>query len=185
MSLLAVALAASLLGPASLSAIRPTVSVPSAADEHPAPKLPGQGRRFYIFVTIRPVSLLKEPDASYIGVVGVDRGGRALDGRHHYLLHFAPTDLPPNDALWSLTALENDPFRNPPKVDGMVGRGAKLHFNPDGSLDLHLQRTRPEAPRVNWVRTPAGAFNVVAHVRWPGAPSPRSDWRLPSVQRLD
>lgn len=67
----------------------------------------------------------------------------------------------------------------------MVGRGTKLHFNPDGSLDLHLQQTQPEAPRVNWVRTSAGAFNVLAHLRWRGAPSPRSDWKLPTVQRLD
>jgi hypothetical protein len=185
MYLFAVGLAALLLGPAPLSAIRSAVSVPPAAAEHPPPEFPGERRRFYIFVAVQPVSLVKEPEASYLGVVGVDRDGRALDGRHRYVLHFARTELPPNDVLWSLTALENDPFRNPPKADGMVGRGAKLYFNPDGSFDLHLQRTRPEAPGINWVRTPAGAFNVVAHVRWPGAPSPRSDWKLPSVQRLN
>jgi hypothetical protein len=184
MSLFAVPLAALLVGPAPFSAILPAISVSPAADERPAPAA-GQGRRLYVFVTVRPVLLLKEPDASYLGVVGADREGRPLDGRHRYLLHFARTELPPNDALWSLTALESDPFRNAPKADGMVGRGAKLHFNPDGSLDLHLQRTRPEAPRVNWVRTPAGAFNLVAHVRWPGAPSPGPDWKLPRVQRLD
>ena len=185
MFVFAVGLAALLLGPAPFSAIRPAVSVPSAGAEHPSPDSPRERRRFYVFVAVQPVSLVKEPEASYFGVVGVDRDGRALDGRHRYVLHFARTELPPSDALWSLTALENDPFRDPPKADGMVGRGAKLYFNPDGSFDLHLQRTRPEASGVNWVRTPAGAFNLVAHLRWPGAPSPPSDWKLPSVQRLN
>jgi hypothetical protein len=185
MSLSAVSLAALLLGPAPLPAIGPAVAAPPVGNVQFRSELREPRRRFYVFVTVRPVSLPKQPDANYLGLVGVDHEGRALDGRHRYLVHFPPAELPPNDALWSLTALESDPFADPPKADGMIGCGAKLRFNADGSLDLYLQRTRPASVGVNWVRTPAGSFNVLAHLRWPGAPHVPSDWRLPRVQRLD
>jgi len=32
-----------------------------------------------------------------------DGAGRALDGRHDYVMHFPAGQLPPNDAFWSLT----------------------------------------------------------------------------------
>ena len=78
-------------------------------------------------------------DATYPNV-RVDAAGQPLHGSHRYRLHFAPGQLPPVHAFWSVTAYGADDFL----IDNPLGRHAlgdrdPLVFNADGSLDLWVQ----------------------------------------------
>jgi hypothetical protein len=45
-----------------------------------------------------------------------DGAGKALDGNHKYIMHFAAGQLPQSDAFWSLTMGDRKkPFRSKPK----------------------------------------------------------------------
>ena len=171
---------------AALLAIQPSIAAlaPPGPQAVPVPQHP---RRLFIVISVRPAAPQPPPDPSYFGVVGVDDAGRPLEGGHRYRVHFERDRVPPKTAVWSLFALESDPFRaGPPVEGGMLGHRDRLHFNDDDSLDVYLQRAQPAAaqPR-NWLRTPAGRFNLVAHVRFPGATEPSAEWKIPTVERLD
>lgn len=75
-------------------------------------------------------------DATYPNT-RVDADGRPLHGSQRYRLHFAPGQLPPVRAFWSLTAYGVDDFliANPLKRHALGDRDP-LAFNADGSLDL-------------------------------------------------
>ena len=74
--------------------------------------------------------------------------GRDLDGATRYRIHFAPGQLPPVGAFWSLTLYGPDGFFTANSLDryAIGDRTPGLTRNPDGSLDLYVQHTRrPEA----------------------------------------
>jgi len=173
---------------AAFLAIQPSIAV-LAPPGPPSVPVPQNPRKLFIVISVRPGVPQPQPppDPSYFGVVGVDDAGRPLEGGHRYRVHFERDGVPPKSALWSLFALESDPFRpGPPAKGGMLGHRDRLHFNDDDSLDVYLQRTQPAGtPPRNWLRTPAGRFNLVAHVRFPGATEPSSEWKIPTVERLD
>jgi hypothetical protein len=192
MDFVTIPLAALLIGQSSIRALAPVVhsSEIARSEPPPVPALQHGGTPLVLIALIRvgPLPPPKpDPGPSYLGLVGIDAGGRPLDGMHRYLLHFTKDDLPPAGTLWSLTALENDPFRSSTLAEGgMLGRRDDLHYNSDSSLDVYLQREPPAAARHrNWLRAPSGPFNILAHVRWQSATSAKNGWQLPSVKRLD
>jgi Protein of unknown function (DUF1214) len=137
-----------------------------------------------IIAVLRPPPPEPDSDPSHVELVGVDNQGRPLDGAHRYVVHFAKDALPPPDTRWSLTALENDPFGG--GAGGMLGRGDPLHYNADRSLDVYLQREPPSrGRRANWLRSPAGRFNLVAHLRCPVGGGTHTEWTVPGVKRSD
>jgi Protein of unknown function (DUF1214) len=188
MTRILIVLAALLLGPPEIVALSAGVpEIPRGeGDPYPIPQA-GPRNRFIIISVVRWLPPQRpDSDPSYVGLLGVDSDGRPLDGRHRYLLHFAKDALPPVTARWSLTALETDPFRNGSLgSDGMLGQG-DLRYNRDHSLDIYLQHEPPgHRRRVNWLRIPSAPFNLVAHVRWRKPTVGESEWRVPSVERLD
>jgi len=190
MRFITIPLAALLFGQPSIRAIAPPVDVPQTPrSEQPPDALVPKGEKILVVIAlIRPAIVPRPtPDAvpSYFGIVGVDDQGRPLDGSHRYRVHFSKAALPAADGRWSLTALENDPFRSDAAETGMLGHRDVLHYNRDRSLDVYLQPVPPSVRRGNWLRAPAGPFNLVAHVRWRSATGAKSDWKLPSVKRLD
>jgi hypothetical protein len=188
MTFSAIPLAALLFAEPAIRALPPPVErPPAAAEAHPGGGL--APRKLYLLIAVipaRPAPRVEE-DPSYVGVLGVDADGRRLEGGHRYAIHFEKDEVPPSDSIWSLSALANDPFRpGAEREEGMVGKGDPLRYNADGSLDIRLDNGPPPASGpVNWLRTPAGPFNVVAHVRWPNRRTADDDWRMPSVRRLD
>ncbi|HJQ06134.1 MAG TPA: DUF1254 domain-containing protein [Nocardioides sp.] len=92
-------------------------------------------------------------------VAQTDRTGQLLTATKRYVAHFAPgTFPPPADGFWSLTMYDANMFLVDNELDRYVlNDRSDLHVNPDGSLDLYLQATRPTDPEQveNWLPAPA------------------------------
>ncbi len=126
-------------------------------------------------------------DATYPNT-RVDGTGQALDGSHRYRLHFDANELPPVHAFWSVTAygLDDFLFANPLKRYALGDRD-KLTFNPDGSLDLHVQAAAPAPEQIgNWLPVRSGEpFMLNARLYWPKAAALNGSWGMPAVMRVD
>jgi hypothetical protein len=107
-----------------------------------------------------------------------DGGGQPLDGsKHSYTLTFAPGQLPPVNAFWSVTMydgktqllIENPIDRyliNSPMLPG-------LKKNPDGSLTLYIQKDSPGPEKdSNWLPAPNGPIYLVMRLYWPKTTAP-------------
>jgi len=112
----------------------------------------------------------------------VDGAGHTLSGEHHYLLHFPPGGLPPNDAFWSLTMADAKERFVPNPIDRYsVGDRSGLEQNPDGSVDIYLQNAAPGGHQSNWLPAPAGRFNLWLRVYMPGAAILQGKYTVPPV----
>ena len=81
-----------------------------------------------------------------------------LVGSRKFTMHIPKGQLPPARAFWSLTLYDLDGFLVPnPAERYAIHDRTDLHFNPDGSLDLYLQNSRPADPdrARNWLPSPA------------------------------
>ncbi|CAD5109945.1 DUF1254 domain-containing protein [Zestomonas carbonaria] len=119
----------------------------------------------------------------------VDSEGRPLDGGQRYVLHFAKEQIPPVRAFWSLTMYdERQLFTENPIERFAIGDRDKLVFNPDGSLDIYIQRESPGKDKEdNWLPTPAkGQFSMNLRLYWPkGQALDGVTWLPPAVERVD
>jgi hypothetical protein len=122
-----------------------------------------------------------------------DAAGETLDGsKHKYTITFAPGQLPPVNAFWSVTMYDgksqlliknpiNRYLINSPMLPGMK-KGA------DGSLTLYIQKDSPGADReANWLPAPDDTIYLVMRLYWP-KPTPPSilpagegTWQPPAV----
>lgn len=126
-------------------------------------------------------------DATYPST-RLDAQGQALDGSHHYRLHFKAGELPPVKAFWSVTAYRADDFLIANPVNRYaLGDRDPLVRNADGSLDLLVQATPPDrAMQANWLPVKAGApFLLNARLYWPQAEALSGRWGMPAVERID
>ena len=107
-----------------------------------------------------------------------DASGNALDGsRHTYRMTFAPGELPPVNAFWSITMYDG---RTQLLIDNPIERYlinspmlAQLNKNADGSLTLYLQKDSPGKDReANWLPAPDGPMFVVMRLYWPKTEPP-------------
>jgi hypothetical protein len=111
-----------------------------------------------------------------------DAAGRPFDGARAYVLHFPPGELPPNGAFWSLSATDRAGYA----VANAAGRSSvddrsPLAANPDGSVDIRLQRSAPDGPAQNWLPTPAGRFKLMLRAYLPGPAVVDGGYRVPAV----
>jgi hypothetical protein len=115
-----------------------------------------------------------------------DADGKEFSSDNRYTLHFNKEQLPPVRAFWSLTMYnEKQLFAANPIDRYAIGDRDKLAFNPDGSLDLYIQRASPgreEEP--NWLPAPAsGPFTMNLRLYWPKADVLDGTWMPPAVRR--
>jgi len=120
---------------------------------------------------------------------GVDADGQSLTGASRYALHFAPGQLPPVHAFWSLTMYQipesllvanplNRYLINSPMLP-------QLKHDPDGGLTLHLQHENPGPDdEANWLPTPSGPFLTFLRLYWPMEEAINGTWHEPPLQRL-
>lgn len=115
-----------------------------------------------------------------------DADGRPLDGGSAYLLHFDADALPPVDGFWSVTMYDSEGFQIPNKLSRFaLGDRDPLAYNPDGSLDIYLQRERPDDARVpNWLPTADGPLGVTLRLYAPRPEALDGRWVPPAVTRL-
>lgn len=115
----------------------------------------------------------------------VDGAGRRLSGQHDYVLHFPAGQLPPNDAFWSLTITDVAGFMvSNPSDRYSVGSRSGLVPNPDGSIDIYLQRPAPAGHESNWLPAPAGNFKLMLRAYMPGRAILDGEYHVPPVMKV-
>jgi hypothetical protein len=136
------------------------------------------------FVAIRGLGANPVEETVYPNLT-LDENGRPLDGEGHYRLHFDVA--PPVRAFWSLTAYNAEGFTEPNDGDRYaLGDRDDLHYNDDGSLDVYLGHTCPDAsPLTNWLPTPRGPIDVTLRLYWPEDAVFSGAFTPPPAERLD
>lgn len=128
---------------------------------------------------------LEARDAIY-PVLLVDGDGQPLNGANDYVLHFDADGLPPAGAFWSVTMYDSEGFHVANEVDRFaIGDRDPLVYNPDGSLDLYIQRSNPGAHRIaNWLPSTAGQLGITMRIYDPEPPVIDGSWSPPPIRRL-
>ncbi len=122
-------------------------------------------------------------------VLALDSDGQPLDGaKSRYTIRFAPGQLPPVNAFWSVTMydaktklLVTNPIEryliNSPMLP-------KLKKEKDGSIVLYLQYASPgPGKQGNWLPAPAGPFIAVMRLYWPKPEAFDGTWKAPMVEK--
>jgi hypothetical protein len=118
----------------------------------------------------------------------VDAAGEKLDGANRYTVRFAPGQLPPVNAFWSMTMYEqpasllvanpiNRYLLNSPMLP-------QLKRDPDGGLTVLIQAESPgKEMEANWLPAPKGPFSVQLRLYWPAADALSGKWKAPAMQK--
>lgn len=126
-------------------------------------------------------------DAVYLTVF-TDASGAPFSSDRRYMLHFDKSRIPPSRAFWSLTMYnEHQRFTANPVDRYAIGDRDELTYNPDGSLDLLIQRETPGRDKeANWLPAPAnGAFMMSLRLYWPRPEVLDGTWKPPPVRRVE
>ncbi|MDX9912074.1 MAG: DUF1254 domain-containing protein [Phycisphaerales bacterium] len=121
----------------------------------------------------------------------VDSNGQALDAAsHRYTLRFAPGQLPPVNAFWSLTMYELPASllsANP--LDRYLLNSPMLpqfKKDEDGGLTFYIQHESPGADKeANWLPAPSGPFFVVMRLYWPKPEALDGTWKQPPLMQVE
>ena len=124
-----------------------------------------------------------------------DATGQPLDGsKHNYTITFAPGQLPPVNAFWSVTMYDGKSqllIKNP--IDRYLINSPMLSAmkkDADGSVTLYIQKDSPGADKeANWLPAPNDTIYLVLRLYWP-TPTPPSilppgegSWQPPGVKQ--
>jgi len=122
-------------------------------------------------------------EALYPGAFN-DSSGAPLTGANKYTYKFAPGQLPPVNAFWSLTMYELPKsllVANP--INRYLINSAMLRElvpDADGGYTLYLQSESPGTEREpNWLPAPNGPFSVVLRLYWPKPDALNGTWKAP------
>jgi hypothetical protein len=120
---------------------------------------------------------------------GVDSEKQPLVGANRYTLRFAPGELPPVNAFWSVTMYEmpqslltanpiNRYLINSPMLP-------QLQRDSDGGLTLLIQNVSPGKDKeANWLPAPQGPFFMAMRLYWPKEEALDGKWTAPPLKRL-
>ena len=121
-------------------------------------------------------------------IYAVDAEGQKLDGSKRYVLRFAPGQLPPVNAFWSLTMYElpasllvanplNRYLLNSPMLP-------QFKRDADGGLTLLVQNDSPGKDReANWLPAPKGPFVMFMRLYAPKDEALEGKWTAPPLKR--
>lgn len=122
-------------------------------------------------------------EAIYVGAFN-DSTGAPLSGDDKYTYRFAPDQLPPVNAFWSLTMYElpqsllvansmNRYLINAPMVPSLVP-------DTDGGYTFYIQNESPGLDKEsNWLPAPKGPFQMVLRLYWPKPDALNGTWKAP------
>jgi hypothetical protein len=117
-------------------------------------------------------------DAVYPTAI-TDADGKPFSSDNRYVLHFNKDQVPPVRGFWSLTMYNDKQLFAANPIDRYaIGDRDKLAINPDGSLDLYIQRESPGKDKEsNWLPAPAsGPFTMNLRLYWPKAEVLDGSW---------
>ena len=118
----------------------------------------------------------------------VDEAKQKLTGASRYTVRFAPGQLPPVHAFWSLTMYElpksllvanpiNRYLINSPMLP-------QLKRDADGGLTLLIQNESPGKDKeANWLPAPKGPFVMAMRLYWPKEEAVDGKWTAPPAQQ--
>ena len=121
-------------------------------------------------------------------VYAVDAAGQKLDGANRYTVHFAPGELPPVNAFWSMTMYElpssllvanpiNRYLLNSPMLPQFVK-------DADGGLTFYVQNESPGKDKEpNWLPAPKGPFMTILRLYWPKEAALDGSWKQPPMTK--
>ena len=121
-------------------------------------------------------------------IYAIDASGQKLDGANRYTVNFAPGQLPPVNAFWSLTMYElpasllvanpiNRYLINSPMLPQLVK-------DADGGLTLYVQNELPGKDKEpNWLPAPKGPFVVYMRLYWPKQEAEDGTWKQPPMTK--
>ncbi|MGE3872960.1 MAG: DUF1254 domain-containing protein [Parvibaculaceae bacterium] len=120
----------------------------------------------------------------------VDSEGRPLDGNSRYTLRFAPGQLPPVGAFWSVTMYELPSIllvKNPINRYSINStRLPELKKDPDGGLTLYLQHEAPgKDEEANWLPAPKGPFEATMRLYLPKPEALDGRWKAPPLEKAE
>ncbi|AGB24077.1 hypothetical protein Mycsm_03806 [Mycobacterium sp. JS623] len=124
-------------------------------------------------------------EALYPGLVH-DSTGAPLTGDNNYTVKFAPGQLPPVNAFWSLTMYE---LPQSLLVDNPMNRYLinspmlpSLLRDPDGGYTFYIQNQSPGIDKeANWLPAPTGPFQMVLRLYWPKPDALNGTWKAPQA----
>jgi hypothetical protein len=120
----------------------------------------------------------------------IDADGRKLDGSQRYTVRFAPGQLPPVHAFWSLTMYElPDSWLVANPINRYLLNSAMLpqfDKDADGGLTLLIQNESPgKNKESNWLPAPKGPFVMFMRLYWPKEDAMNGKWIAPPLKRID
>jgi hypothetical protein len=119
----------------------------------------------------------------------VDAEKQKFDGANRYTVRFAPGQLPPVHAFWSLTMYEmpqsllvanpiNRYLLNSPMLP-------QFKKDADGGLTLLIQNESPGKDKEsNWLPAPKGPFVMAMRLYWPKEEATEGKWNAPLAQQV-
>lgn len=122
-------------------------------------------------------------------VLSTDSDGAPLSGADNYTLTFAPGQLPPVNAFWSVTMYKlpesllvanpiNRYLINSPMLPNLVK-------NPDGTLTIYIQNTSPGPDKEpNWLPAPPGPFTLYMRLYSPKPEALDGTWKAPKPVKV-
>ncbi|MGA7411252.1 MAG: DUF1254 domain-containing protein [Bryobacteraceae bacterium] len=115
-----------------------------------------------------------------------DGDNHPLNAANRYVLHFDKSQLPPNNATWSLSMYDSQGYYVPNAINRYnLAAWMPMKYNPDGSLDMYIQSSSPGADKeANWLPTPpSGLFNLTVRIFWPTQAVLDNTYKLPPVMK--
>jgi hypothetical protein len=119
-------------------------------------------------------------------VLATDSDGAPLNGANNYTLRFAPGQLPPVNAFWSVTMYKlpesllvanpiNRYLINSPMLPNLVK-------DPDGGLTIYIQNSSPGPEKEpNWLPSPPGPFTLYMRLYSPKPEALDGAWQTPKI----
>jgi len=146
---------------------------------------PGTNYQVRAGVALAGLGALPISEAAYASTA-IDEHKQALTGEQQYKMHFPAGQLPPAKAFWSLTMYDVDGFMVESSINRyLLGDRDALIYNQDGSLDLYIQNTQPEAGQSNWLPAPKDQFTLLLRMYSLDTPFYDGSWQIPAIERLN
>jgi hypothetical protein len=116
---------------------------------------------------------------------GID--GQHLSGVNKYVIHFDKENMPPAEAFWSLSMYNATTYMFVPNSINRYSLGDQttgLKYNPDGALDIYIQREAPIGNESNWLPAPEDNFYLILRMYQPGPTVLNGTYQIPQVQKV-
>lgn len=136
-------------------------------------------------IAMKGLGALAADEAVY-ATADFDDAGQLLAGSRRYELYFPPGQLPPVDALWSLSLYGEDRFfvDNPIRRYAIGDRTQGLQYDANGGLRIQIQHAPPPSS-ANWLPAPAGGFYLILRLYHPQTSFLEGLYAIPPVRAVN